>query len=167
MRARGFLLFSLVLLFASGCVSLSAGRITQCCERPADCLDLFNRLDRAVQKAGVLDAAAAPVPGFPYLRANRFLAGLGKSLKGEAGKRQWVRWMQELDLRARRKEIENLPRAAFVSLSGKEETQGERERLPSRVASVPPAFSRKIWPGEIFTLPSTGCPRSPTNIHPR
>jgi hypothetical protein len=135
LRARGFLLFSLVLLFASGCVSLSAQRVTQSWERPADCADLFTRLGQAVQAAGVLDAATAPVPGFPYIRADRFLAGLGRSLKGESEKRQWVRWMQELDLQARRKEIGNLSTAAFVSLSGKEETQGERERFHSWVAS--------------------------------
>jgi hypothetical protein len=135
LRVREFLIFSLVLLFAFGCASLPAQRGIQSWERPAECVDLLNRVDQAVQEAGVRDAAAAPVPGFPYLRADRFLAGLGKSLKGEAEKRQWVRWMQELDLQARRKEVENLPPEAFVSLSGKEEARGEREGLSSRVAS--------------------------------
>ena len=132
---RLIILFFLLVLLGSGCASLSAQRATQSWERPADCLDLFNRLDQAVQAAGVRDGATAPVRGFPYLRVNRFLAGLGKSLKGEAEKRQWVQWMQELDLQARRKEIENLPPPAFVSLSGKVWTQGEKERLHSRVAS--------------------------------
>ena len=135
LRACGFLIFSLVLLFASGCASLSARRGTQSWERPAECVDLINRVEQAVQEAGVRDAATAPVAGFPYLRANRFLAGLGKSLKGEAEKGQWVRWMQELDFQARKKEIENLPAAAFVTLSGQEGTQGERERLHSRASS--------------------------------
>ena len=135
MRARGFLMFSLVLLLASGCASLSAQRVTQSWERPAECVDLLNRMDQVVHEAGVKDAATAPVPGFPYLRVSRFLAGLGKSLKGEGEEMQWVRWMQELDLQAKRKRYENLSTAAFVSLSGKEETQGERERFHSRVAS--------------------------------
>jgi hypothetical protein len=132
---RLFFLYSLLVLLASSCASMSAQRVTQSWERPADCVDLFNRLDRAVQAAAVLDAATAPVPGFPYLRADRFLAGLGKGLKGEAEKREWVRWMQELDLQARRKEIENLPPAAFASLSDKKEARGEREGFLSQVAS--------------------------------
>ncbi len=135
LRARGFLMFSLVLLLASGCASLSAQRVTQSWGRPAECVDLLNRMDQVVHEGGGKDAATAPVPGFPYLRTDRFLAGLGKSLKEEGEKRQWVRWMQELDLQARRKEIENLSTAVFVSRSSKEETQGERERFHSRVAS--------------------------------
>jgi hypothetical protein len=159
--ARGFLLFSLLVLLASGCASLSAQRVIQSWERPADCLDLFDRLDQVVQAGGALDAATAHVPGFPYLRANRFLAGLGRNLKGEAEKRQWVRRMQELDLQARKIEIENLPPAAFVSLSGREETPGERERFHSRVASCSSRLIEQDMAREDFYSTLDGLPAVP------
>ena len=134
LRLGRFLLSALVVL-ASGCAAPSARQGPRSWDRPAECADLLHRLDRVVGETGVGDAASARVPGFPYLRTDRFLAGLGERLKEEAEKREWVRWMQELDLRARRKEIENLPPAAFLSLGGKEGTREERDELLSRVAA--------------------------------
>ena len=39
-----------------------------------ECVNWFAKLDHAIDRAGVRDAEAYRVPGFPYLRVNRFLA---------------------------------------------------------------------------------------------
>src|SRR5512136_491115 len=95
------------LFLMTGCVSFTAQRIPLSLERPKDCQAFLTALDREVEKAGVGDAASYPVPGFPYLRTNRFLSGLKDSIHSEQGGEQWSRWMQMLDLEARRKEISN------------------------------------------------------------
>jgi hypothetical protein len=38
------------------------------------CADFFATMDRRAAEAGVLDAGAFRVEGYPYLRVNRFLA---------------------------------------------------------------------------------------------
>ena len=51
--------------------------------------------------------------------------------KDEAGRNQWVRWMQALDLKGRKEEITNLPDAGILALG--ESGEMDRERLYSRV----------------------------------
>jgi len=97
---------SLILL--AGCASIEPSRIAQQWKRPESCQQLFDQVDQKVAEAGVRDASSYPIPGFPYLRGNRFLAALKKYAPDEARKRLWVRWMQELNGEARAKEIQNL-----------------------------------------------------------
>jgi hypothetical protein len=158
---RRLYLFCLFALFLTGCAALPAPRATQTWERIPECLELFNRLDRAVQTAKVRDAAAAPVPGFPYLRTDRFLARLGRSLEGEAEKARWVRRMQELDLQARRKEVENLPASAFGSLSEGEGSPRDREEFYSRVASCSSRLLEQDMAREGFYAALDGLPAVP------
>lgn len=49
------------------------------------------------------------LPKLRLIHLNRFLAGLKPDLNNESRRKQWVRWMQKLDLAARRKEIQNIP----------------------------------------------------------
>jgi hypothetical protein len=92
-----------------GCASRGPQRVAMLMHRPAACQDFFQRLDAAVAQAGVRDAASVPIPGFPYLRANRFLAALKGRVQDPAAKQQWLDLMQQLDLQTREKEILNLP----------------------------------------------------------
>ncbi|MBI2312381.1 MAG: hypothetical protein HYU77_07765 [Betaproteobacteria bacterium] len=109
----GFLALTLV-----ACASAGPGRPDPWhthLEGPADadagrCARLFADLDDAVAAAGVRDAEAAPVPGFPYLRVNRLLQALAPEAGGEAFER-WVDLLQRLDDAGRSVELKNLPLA--------------------------------------------------------
>ena len=106
---------------SGGVTDPKAGRST-----PArDCLAFLDELDRAVRVAGVGDAASWRVPDFPYLRADRFTASLGRdpvkaALGGDAGAavsgQTWVERMRELDREGRRVETTNLPASNYPLL---------------------------------------------------
>ncbi len=131
-RGKGILLL-VILFFLSACAGVSPRQIGKSWERPEACQEFLDRLDTRVVEAGVRDAASYPIPGFPYLRANRFLSALKDPAQDEAGKKQWVRWMQALDLEGRKKEIYNLPEAGVQALGEGEKL--DREKLYSRVES--------------------------------
>jgi len=118
---RAFCCCLFVLLLA-GCGTFSATRVPWESDRPDGCQRLFERLDTVVLEKGVRDAADAPVPGFPYLRANRFAASLAGALADPAAQTAWARWLREIDLAAREKEVANLPDDAARALAeGREE----------------------------------------------
>ena len=74
----------------------------------AECREVFRRVDRAVAEAGVQDGMAAPVAGFPYLRASRFLASYAGEALDDARFAEWVARMSALDWQARAAELANL-----------------------------------------------------------
>jgi hypothetical protein len=128
-----FFLLSLLLLF--GCASLLSQHIPEALERPRACQEFFERLDEKVGEAGVRDASTTPIPGFPYLRTNRYLSALEKNLKEDSEKEAWVRMMQRLNLASREKEIKNLPNKAILSFESKETDHPNREGLLNRLES--------------------------------
>jgi len=129
-----FVLFFLLLAFLVSCATpRSPLEMARTLERPEECQAFLGRLDEKVKEAGVRDAADHSIPGFPYLRANRFLTALRKKIQNDAERDQWVRWMQELDLKGRKKEVFNLPGEAVRSLQSKEDGKPDREKLYSRV----------------------------------
>jgi hypothetical protein len=84
------------------------------------CVDVLAEIRGAVAEAGSGDAEAARIPGFPYLRINRFLAGVAERfgdapLDGPAFD-AWVARLRALDVAANRIELANMP-------------QGDRLRL--------------------------------------
>jgi hypothetical protein len=121
-------------LFLLGCASILSRQIPQTLERPRLCQEFFERLDEKVREADVRDTSAFSVPGFPYLRTSRFLAALKERLKNEQERKIWVRWMQDLDLRSRKKEISNLPDEMVRSLTS-EEVRPDREGLAGQAES--------------------------------
>jgi len=122
-----------------GCASILSQRIPQTLERPRPCQEFFERLDEKVREAGVKDASAFSVPGFPYLRTSRFLSALREKVNDEQERMIWVRWMQDLDLQSRKKEISNLPDEIVLSLtSGK--GRPDREALADQVESCSTAL---------------------------
>lgn len=79
----------------------------------------FASVRQAVADAAVGDAEARPIPGFPYLRINRFLAYLGERFRGKAygpAFEAWVDRLQDLDSEATRIEVANLPADTFDDL---------------------------------------------------
>jgi len=77
----------------------------------------FKHLDRAVEKYDVSDASTFAVPGFPYLKSNRFLAAVKERSVDPDTDLYWAGQMLKLGLDSRRKELVNLPAKAFVEIS--------------------------------------------------
>ncbi len=128
MKKHCFIVLISLLLLSAGCTSFTAQRISRSFERPEECQSFLTALDEGVDGSGVKDASAHPVPGFPYLRANRFLSFLKKNVHDEAEREQWSLWMQKLDLEAREKEISSLPDhvvSSFPFQQGKAPTRAE------------------------------------------
>lgn len=125
----------LFFIFLPGCASFVAKPQPLSFEKPEQCREFLTRLDDVIREFGVRDASSIPICGFPYLRANRFLAELKKSLKDEEQKAEWIRWMEQTDLLAREKEINNLPDKAIFSLEFADEKRPDREWLYAQVKS--------------------------------
>jgi hypothetical protein len=115
------------LLAIAGCASTRNGQRDQ---QPlaelaqlsvASCKEHFNRLDTAINAAGVRDGSEARMENFPYLRANRFLASFSADFQTEdvrtsAAFAAWLAELRKLDHAARDAEISNLPMAASGAL---------------------------------------------------
>jgi hypothetical protein len=130
-----FIFFFLFFIFLSGCAPFLAKPVPLSFEKPEQCKDFLNRLDEVVKEARVRDASSVSIPGFPYLRANRFLASLKRNLKDDREKEEWVQWMRQLDLLSREKEIRNLPEKAILSLEFEDGRKDDREWLYAQVTS--------------------------------
>ena len=126
-------LMAFLVLMASGCASLCPTK-TEIFTGPSEaCRRFLLGLDKHVQEAGVKDNSTCSVSCFPYLRSNRFLSALKNTLKNDAQREYWLQWMQELDLRARRKEIRNLPDKVILPQELMEGQRPDREELTNRV----------------------------------
>jgi hypothetical protein len=124
----------LLLLFSQGCANLASRQFVSNSERPSQYQKFFDELDHTVADAGARDASGFTVEGFPYLRANRFLASFKDELSAEDQKQEWVYRMQQMDLESRRKEINNLSRSLIQALSSRLDESFDRDTLFSRVA---------------------------------
>ncbi len=123
-----------LLLVVTGCAALNRDQPVAGRARPPECAEFYRLLDAAVREAGVGDAAGASVPGFPYLRTSRFVAGLAPELVSGEERGAWVAWMRGLDLEARNREIRNLPRSAMERLAARLGLAPDREALAARAA---------------------------------
>jgi len=72
------------------------------------CIADFRRFDQAVRRAGVREAEAARINGFPYLRINRFLASFRHADLSQDQFNDWVHLMRRLDRDARFVETQNM-----------------------------------------------------------
>jgi hypothetical protein len=108
------MLAATAVLLASGCASFEAA------QRPPEnrqCEAWYAALDAAVDAAGVRDAGATRIAGYPQLRVDRFLASFRVTATGDAALAAWLGRMRELDRAARAAELSNLPDAALASLN--------------------------------------------------
>jgi hypothetical protein len=78
-----------------------------------ECLVFLGELDRVIDVSGARDAGEYRIPGFPFLRTDRFTASFRDEADDDARSRAWIARLRELDERARRFEIANLPEQAF------------------------------------------------------
>lgn len=79
----------------------------------ARCARLFADLDRLVDNAGVRDARATRIPGFPYLRSDRTLGALAAQADDGEQIEVWMRLAAAMDETSRRYEIANLPEVSI------------------------------------------------------
>jgi len=127
------LLVALV-LFLHACATTGLNQKVADFQRPTESVRFFEALDRIVDQFDIRNAASFSVSGFSYLRTNRFLTGLKRDLDTDARKLQWVRWLQQLDMQARKKEIRNLPPEAFRELALALNEAFDRHTLQARAA---------------------------------
>ena len=83
------------------------------------CVSWYDALDSAVRQAGVADAGAHRVAGFPYLRVDRLSASFAAALDAaqpDARFADWADRLRQRDLEGRSAEIRNLPPAARAAL---------------------------------------------------
>ncbi|WP_461481479.1 hypothetical protein [Porticoccus sp.] len=74
----------------------------------SDCQYLFIASDKAIARAEMRDQGPRPVPGFPYLRVDRFLSSFRHEPLNTTQLTDWVGRMAALDASARRLELKNL-----------------------------------------------------------
>jgi hypothetical protein len=122
-------------VYLSGCAPFLKKPVPLSFEEPEQCREFLDRLDEVVKEAGVRDASSVWIPGFPYLRTNRFLASLKKNLKEDREKEEWVQRMKQLYLHSAEKEIRNLPGMAISSLEFGDGRKLDREWLYAQVQS--------------------------------
>ena len=100
-------------LLAAGCASgpgQPAPHLAAGAPEVRECAAWYQALDAEIDAAGVRDAQAARMAGFPHLRADRFLAGLReRAAESDRALRAYSERLAELDLEARQHEIRNLP----------------------------------------------------------
>lgn len=114
----------IALRLAACMAALLAGCATPFTEPPAapparDCAGLLAAVDATVMRAGVADAQAARIEGFPALRVDRWLASYRSTgFAGPEAYAAWVERLRALDAAARRAELANLPAEERVRLAG-------------------------------------------------
>lgn len=106
----------LLLVILSGC---AAPVVQPPGEAESGCRRFYAALDRAVDEAGVRDEGPHQVPGFPYLRVDRFLASFADEVDDTPRFNAWAARLARLDREARAFEIANLPEAMRKSLVNK------------------------------------------------
>jgi hypothetical protein len=109
-----------MVLLLSGCIAadrpLQRG-LESSSARTKDCAHWFASLDKAVDRAGVRDAEAHRISGFPYLRVDRLLASFRNEAMDDPVKfAAWVGHLRTLDATARGYELRNLSPELVLSL---------------------------------------------------
>ena len=100
----------LLIIAAVGCSTVTEKPSASVEDTAAQCEQLFRTLDTAVDRAGVRDGGTARIDGFPYLRANRFLASYRDEPMSRRQELWWIDRLKGLDTQARAIELANLPK---------------------------------------------------------
>lgn len=111
MNLRAVHLLGLVLPgLVAGCATSSIGKRPEVPDGDK-CLALFAKVDQEIDAAGVRDAGYARVPGFPYLRSDRFSASFAEQVRGIEDLDtfwEWVGYLRANEDEAREVELRNL-----------------------------------------------------------
>ena len=115
-RTIGSLFIAVIL---AGCASIGpAGRAPESRAAGSACEEWIVAVDRVVTEVGVADAGATRVPGFPYLRVNRFIASFGQeALQDPRLLEAWAGAARAMDREGRAIELQNLPARKLAALA--------------------------------------------------
>ena len=106
-----------VVAAAAGCSTLEAplkSNLDSPSAAQRSCAQWFAQLDATVDRAAMRDAGEYRIPGFPYLRADRFTASFRDGAQNDPKMfAAWIARMQRLDAEARGYELDNLPAQSF------------------------------------------------------
>jgi len=108
-RLSGRRLVAALALAATGCASIAPPRDAAPGSAVARCEHAFAVTEAAVAGAGVADGYGTRVPGYPYLRADRFLASFASAPLTVAERERLVQLMMTAGREAREIEFGNLP----------------------------------------------------------
>jgi hypothetical protein len=103
------------------------------------CADWFVQLDAATDSAGVRDGSAYRIPGFAYLRVDRFLASFREDVvNSREAFDAWTQRLLQLDVQAREVELHNFPQQ-FLPVAGiasKPAVQAQTQRCAQLLAGA-------------------------------
>lgn len=174
------LLWALIIaVYGQGCTPLKRTP-TDRPEAVSDCKSLIAITDQAIAEAGVRDAQDARIPGYPYLRSNRFFSSFRDELQNRTfeswlsalqtlGASGWQIELNNLPLRTRsrldRQTAEFLPQSASISsklaecgkILSRFELSSELERNKLRRAAAVPA-EYNTWQQVLGLYPLTAIP---------
>lgn len=122
-------------IFLLGCAGPMLQKEIASFPRDARATRFFYHLDMTVKKYAVSDASGFTVPGFPYLRSNRFLAAMKERLVTPDADAYWVEQLLKLGFKSRRNELFNLPRAALMEISSATGETIDRETVVQKTES--------------------------------
>ncbi|MGQ0701239.1 MAG: hypothetical protein ACT4PZ_23715 [Panacagrimonas sp.] len=106
-RFRLLLVCALTPLLATGCASLTTPKRPEV-PQGESCLALYKQVDAQIQAAGVQDAGYSRIPGFPYLRSDRFSASFANEIPDMDAFWEWVGYLRANEDEARDVELFNL-----------------------------------------------------------
>jgi hypothetical protein len=135
-----FVRILILIVISQGCAGRASYQFVNESFRPSEYSRFFEELDSAVYRSGNRNGAYFAVTGFPYLRSDRFLVSLKDRLKNDARKDQWVRLMQQLDLAARKTEIQTLSDSDIGKLAASFGLLPDRSILQAKAN----AYSEKV-----------------------
>jgi hypothetical protein len=118
--ARNFLGAAIAAPLLSSCASFDLShepKPVPVTRMASQCVEWIAGVDKAVSRAAVTDAGAYRVPGFPYLRVDRFTASFAEqALTDEPLFDAWARHARALDREGRSIELLNLPPAGIAEI---------------------------------------------------
>jgi hypothetical protein len=130
MRDRTCLPAVIVLMLATGCATLQdpiRANLSDANEAVVHCAAWYRAMDQSIDRAGVRDGGEYRIPGFPYLRADRFNASFrNEALAGDGMFQAWMGRLLGLDAAARNAELGNLPAGSLENLGADRAQAGDR-----------------------------------------
>lgn len=98
---------ALVALATAACSTMSTAHRPEV-PNGGNCLALYAKVDEQIEAAGVRDAGYYRIPGFPYLRTDRYTASFAHDLANEEAFWEWTGYLRALEDEAREVELSNL-----------------------------------------------------------
>jgi len=130
---------AVVLIGVAGCASVQPPQrdnLESAFSEVRACARLYQQYDVAIDEAGVRDSANYRIPGYPYLRIDRFLASFRTEAQAD-GKvfDAWLERLKALASEARHYELANLPdSSALSSLGDKSHIAAKLDQCADRLA---------------------------------